>query len=382
VRKLSGIGQSCTQPAFSRPFDHDEAPVKAGSATELFVRRTRGYSMLMWIASLSYHPHLELHVSTSRRRPVTGEKSLAGAVAVVAGATRGAGRGIARALGEAGATVYGTGRSVRSNRSPYNRPETVEETAETIGAAGGSAIALRVDHTVEEEVHAPFQRVERERGRLDVLVNGIAGEDPLMAQWCSFWKTDLKNAEAALRQSLLPHIITAKYAAPYMIRNRRGLIVEVTENDLIGAGGNPVTQTVKLALKGLALNMAAELHPYGVAAVAVTPGFLRSGTMLERFGVTEETWREGGQKDRNFLESESPLFVGRAVVALALDPAILERSGQFSALGSSGVNTDSRTPTDGGRTGAPVNSTSQSIRNSCSNYCGLVPRSSFGTRTG
>ena len=155
-------------------------------------------------------------MSTSRRRPVTGEKSLAGAVAVVAGATRGAGRGIARALGEAGATVYGTGRSVRSNRSPYNRPETVEETAETIGAAGGSAIALRVDHTVEEEVHAPFQRVERERGRLDVLVNGIAGEDPLMAQWCSFWKTDLKNAEAALRQSLLPHIITAKHAAPYM----------------------------------------------------------------------------------------------------------------------------------------------------------------------
>ena len=129
-----------------------------------------------------------------------------------------------------------------------------------------------------------------------------------------------------------------------------------------------MTQTVKLALKGLALNMATELRPHGVAAVAVTPGFLRSETMLERFGVTEETWREGGKKDRNFLESESPLFVGRAVVALALDPAILERSGQFSALGNSGVNTDSRTPTDGGRTGAPVKSTSQSIRNSCSSY--------------
>ena len=109
-----------------------------------------------------------------------------------------------------------------------------------------------------------------------------------------------------------------------MIRNRRGLIVEVTENNVLSAGGNPVTQTVKLALKGLALNMAAELRPYGVAAVAVTPGFLRSETMLERFAVTEETWREGGKKDRNFLESESPLFVGRAVVALAGDPAILE----------------------------------------------------------
>jgi NAD(P)-dependent dehydrogenase (short-subunit alcohol dehydrogenase family) len=114
-----------------------------------------------------------------------------------------------------------------------------------------------------------------------------------------------------------------------MIRNRRGLIVEVTENDILSAGGNPVTQTVKLALKGLALSMAAELHPHGVAAVAVTPGFLRSETMLERFGVTEDTWREGGEKDRNFLQSESPLFVGRAVAALAADPAILERSGQL-----------------------------------------------------
>src|SRR5258708_30269447 len=274
-------------------------------------------------------PRRSLQGSSSRVRPVRGGKSLAGAVAVVGGATGGAGRGIGGALGEAGARVYCTGRSVRANRSPYNRPETVEETAEMISAAGGSAVALRVDHTAEEEVEALFQRVERERGRLDVLVNSIAGEDPLMAQWCSFWKTDLKNAEAALRQSLLSHIITAKHAAPYMIRNRRGLIVEVTENDVLSAGGNPVTQTVKLALKGLALNMATELRPHGVAAVAGTPGFLRSETMLERFGVTEETWREGGKKDQNFLESESPLFVGRAVAALAGDPAILERSGQL-----------------------------------------------------
>ncbi len=241
-------------------------------------------------------PRRSMHMSTSCRPPVTREKSLAGAVTVVAGATRGAGRGIARAFGEAGATVYCTGRSVRANRSPYNRPETIEETAEMISAAGGSAVALRVDHTVEEEVEALFQQVERERGRLDVLVNSIAGEDPLMAQWCSFWMTDLKNAEAALRQSLLSHIITAKHAAPYMIRNRRGLIVEVTENDVLSAGGNPVTQTVKLALKGLALNMAAELRPHGVAAVAVTPGFLRSETMLERFGVTEETGAKAGRK--------------------------------------------------------------------------------------
>jgi NAD(P)-dependent dehydrogenase (short-subunit alcohol dehydrogenase family) len=273
--------------------------------------------------------HKSNHVSNSRRRTVTGDKPLAGAVAVVAGATRGAGRGIARALGEAGAMVYCTGRSARGNPSPYNRPETIEETAEMISAAGGSAVALRVDHTVEEEVEALFKRVDRERGRLNVLVNSIAGEDPLMAHWCFFWKTDLKNAEAALRQSLLSHIITAKHAAPYMIRKRCGLIVEVTESDILSAGGNPVTQTVKLALKGLALNMAAELRAHGVAAVAITPGFLRSETMLEGLGVTEETWREGGKKDRNFLESESPLFVGRAVAALAADPAIMERSGRL-----------------------------------------------------
>jgi NAD(P)-dependent dehydrogenase (short-subunit alcohol dehydrogenase family) len=254
---------------------------------------------------------------------------LAETVAVVAGATRGAGRGIARALAEAGATVYCTGRSVRGNPSPYQRPETIEETAEMIIAAGGSAVAVRVDHTVEAEVQTLFERVDHEHGRLDILVNSIAGEVPLMAQWCSFWKTDLRNAEAALRQSLLSHITTAKHAAPYMIRKRCGLIVEVTENDVLSAGGNPVTQVVKLALKGLALNMAAELRPHAVAAVAITPGFLRSEAMLARFSVTEQNWREGGKKDRNFLESESPLFVGRAVAALAGDPAILKRSGQL-----------------------------------------------------
>jgi len=291
--------------------------------------------------------------STSRRHAqgrsdARGQK-LAGTIAVVAGATRGAGRGIARALAEAGAKVYCTGRSVRGNPSPYNRPETIEETAEMISAAGGSAVALRVDHTVEAEVEALFQRVDRECGRLDLLVNSIAGENPLMGQWCSFWKTDLKNAEVAFRQSLLSHIITAKHAAPYLIRNRRGLIVEVTENDVLSAGGNPVAQTVKFALKGLALNMAAELRPHSVAAVAVTPGFLRSETMLERFGVREENWREGGKKDRNFLESESPLFVGRAVVALAGDPAILERTGQLFSSWELGreyrfTDTDGRRP--------------------------------------
>ena len=254
---------------------------------------------------------------------------LTGQVAVVAGATRGAGRGIARALGEAGATVYCTGRSTRGNLSPYGRRETIDETAEMITAAGGKAIPRRVDHTVESEVEALFREVDRAYGRLDVLVNSIAGEEPMMRQWTSFWKTDLRNGEAVFRQALLSHIITAKHAAPLMIGARRGLIVEVTESDVMSAGGNPMTQSVKLSLKGLALNMAAELKPHGVAAVAITPGFLRSEAMLEHFGVTEANWREGGKQDKNFLESESPLFVGRAVAALAADSRILERSGQL-----------------------------------------------------
>jgi NAD(P)-dependent dehydrogenase (short-subunit alcohol dehydrogenase family) len=256
-------------------------------------------------------------------------KPLEGRVALVAGATRGAGRGIARALGEAGALVYCTGRSTTGNPSPYNRPETIDETAAMIVRDGGKAIAIRVDHTKEAEVEALVARIGREHGRLDVLANCVAGEDPMMRQFVSFWKTDLTNGEAAFRQAILSHIITAKHVAPVMIRARRGLIVEVTEGDTLSAGGNPLTQTVKLALKGHALHMAAELQQHGVAALAIVPGFLRSETMLEHFGVTEATWRDGGKKDTNFLVSESPLYVGRGVAALAADPKVLERNGQL-----------------------------------------------------
>jgi len=254
---------------------------------------------------------------------------LAGQVAVVAGATRGAGRGIARALGEAGAIVYCTGRSVRGQPSPYKRPETVDDTAGMIAAAGGTAIPVRVDHTVEAEVEALFKRIDGEQSRLDVVVNSIAGEEPMAGQWGWFWTIDLKEGDAILRQMVLSHIITAKHAAARMVERRRGLIVEVTESDMMGAGGNPLTQAAKLVHKGMALNMAAELKPHGVAAVAVTPGFLRSEKMLEHFGVTEANWRDGGRKDKNFLESESPLFVGRAVAALAADERILAKTGQL-----------------------------------------------------
>jgi NAD(P)-dependent dehydrogenase (short-subunit alcohol dehydrogenase family) len=257
------------------------------------------------------------------------QQPLAGSVVVVAGATRGAGRGIARALGEAGAFVYCTGRSVRGNPSPYGRSETIEDTAKMIVAAGGRAKAIRVDHTIEAEVVALFERIKREHGRLDVLVNCIAGEDPMMAQWASFWKADLSNGDAILRQALLSHIITAKHGAPLMIKKKRGLIVEVTENDLLLAGGNILTQIVKFSQKALATIWAAELLKHNVAAIAITPGFLRSEKMLEHFGVKESNWREAGKKDRNFLESESPLFVGRAVAALAADPKVLDRSGHL-----------------------------------------------------
>jgi len=247
----------------------------------------------------------------------------------VAGATRGAGRGIARALAEAGATVYCTGRSVTGHPSPYGRPETLDETAAMIQADGGTAIPVRVDHTVESEVRAFFERIDREHGRLDILANSVAGQDPLMAQWASFWETDLTNGETILRQALFSHIITAKYAAPIMIRRRSGLIVEVTESDMLLAGGNVLVQAIKLSLKGLAATMASDLRKHRVAAVSITPGFLRSEMMLEVFGVTEANWRDAGKKDRNFLESETPLFVGRAVAALAQDPDVLDRSGQL-----------------------------------------------------
>jgi NAD(P)-dependent dehydrogenase (short-subunit alcohol dehydrogenase family) len=247
----------------------------------------------------------------------------------VAGATRGAGRGIARALGEAGATVYCTGRSATGRPSPYKRPETIDETAALITAAGGRAIAIRVDHTVENEVEALVTKIVKEHGRLDVLVNSIAGEEPLMGQWGSFWQVDVSNADQVFRQALVSHIITAKHVAPHMIKRRRGLIVEVTENDVLGGGGNPLAWSVKTAIKGMALFMAAELHLHNVTSVAITPGFLRSEAMLEGLGVTEANWRDAGEKDSNFLESESPLYVGRAVAALAQDPKMLARTGQL-----------------------------------------------------
>src|SRR5215208_4930653 len=213
----------------------------------------------------------------------SSRKPLAGRVALVAGATRGAGRGVARALGEAGATVYCSGRSVKGKPSPYGRPETIDETAAMIKAAGGTAIALRVDHTSEREVAALFRRILRAHRRLDIVVDSVAGEDPLLKPHGFLWQADLRNADAMFRQGLTSRIITAKHAALAMMPAKRGLIVEVTENDIIGGGANPIAHAVKTAQKVLPLQWATELAAHGITVAAITPGFLRSETMLQHF---------------------------------------------------------------------------------------------------
>ena len=257
-------------------------------------------------------------------------KPLEGHVALVAGATRGAGRGIARMLGEAGAVVYCSGRSSRAqpNTTSHHyagRPETIEETAEMVTAAGGVGIPVRVDHLVFDEVDALFARVRRERGRLDVLVNDISEGE--RHDWEPFWKVSLDKGFRALRQGLHSHIVTSRAAAPLMIEGRRGLIVEVGDGDTLDYRGTLFFDLVKVTVSRLAYAMAEELRRHGVAAVAVTPGFLRSEMMLEHFGVTEANWRDGAKKDPNFIASETPCFVGRAIAALAADPRVIEKSG-------------------------------------------------------
>ncbi len=256
-----------------------------------------------------------------------GKKPLTDAIAVVAGATRGAGRAIAVALGEQGATVYCTGRSVRGNPSPMKRPETIDETAEFVHAAGGRGIAVRVDHTEEDQVAALFDRVKKEAGRLDVLVNDVWGGETMVVWGKPFWETDLDRGFALIRQAVFSHLITAKHGAPLMIERRRGLIVEVTDGDTLTYRGSAIYDLVKTTVIRLAYIFSEELRPHRVAAVAVTPGFLRSEEMLDHFGVTEANWREAGKKDKYFLGSETPLLVGRGIAALAADPKVFQRTG-------------------------------------------------------
>ena len=267
----------------------------------------------------------------------TRKKPLEAQVAVVAGATRGAGRGIARALGEAGATVYCTGRSVRGHPSPYNRPETIEETAELVSGLGGRGIAVQVDHTVESEVEALFVRVARETKRLDILVNSVAGEDPTY-QWNKpFWETGVEGSISLLKQTFYSHLITAQHAARVMIRKKTGLIVEVTDRDSFGYGRMGFNHDlVKASVMRLGHVMAEELRPHQVVALSVSPGYLRSESMLQHFGVTEETWRDAVKKDQFFAGSESPLYLGRGIAAVAADLERARWSGEAVTSGELG----------------------------------------------
>ncbi|MEO3823725.1 SDR family oxidoreductase [Actinomadura sp. B10D3] len=258
--------------------------------------------------------------------------TLEGKVALVAGGTRGGGRGIAVRLGAAGATVYVTGRSSGSERSDLGRPETIEETAELVTAAGGTGIPVRVDHSVPDEVRALAGRIAAEQdGRLDVLVNSVWGGDPLTDWEHPLWEQDLDRGLRLLRRAVETHVITSRFVLPLMVARKRGLVVEVTDGNTARYRGSFFYDLAKSSVIRLAFAQAAELRPHGVAAVAITPGFLRSEHVLEHFGVTEENWRDAVAKDPHFAYSETPAYLGRAVAALAADPEIMSKTGRALA---------------------------------------------------
>ena len=287
-----------------------------------------------------------MSVRRSRRAPVSGPpdrdwepartKPLRGRVALVAGATRGAGRAIAVSLGLAGAKVYATGRSVRGHPATPGRPETIEETAEMIRSFGGSAVALRVDHTVPGEVRRLATRLRRsERGRLDVLVNDVWGGEELTEWGRPPWAMSWDRGRTLLERAVFSHVITSRYLMPLMVERRRGLLIEVTDGAHLEYRGSFYYDLVKSTVIRLAVAYAAELRAAGLrrmAAIAVTPGFLRSEYMLDKFGVREANWRDAIGSSPHFAASETPYYLGRGVVALAADPAVAARSGRV--LGS------------------------------------------------
>jgi NAD(P)-dependent dehydrogenase (short-subunit alcohol dehydrogenase family) len=264
---------------------------------------------------------------------------LTGKVALVTGATRGAGRGTAVALGEAGATVYCTGRTTSERRSEYDRPETIEETAELVDAAGGEGIAVEVDHLQPAQVEALVRRIDAEQSRLDVLVNDIWGGE-LLAEWNTpLWEHDLDGGLRMLRLAIDTHLITSHFALALLIRSPGGLVVEMTDGTLEYNARNYRLSTfydlAKTAVIRLAFAQSRELAPHGCTAVALTPGWMRSEMMLDNYQVTEANWRDATVGNPHFVAiSETPRFVGRAVAALAADPHVQRRNGgSFSSGG-------------------------------------------------
>ncbi len=258
-------------------------------------------------------------------------RPLEGNVALVAGATRGAGRGIACMLGEAGATVYCTGRSTRGSSRMEGRPECIEDTADMVSSFGGRGISVRVDHSEEEEVIGLFDRINKEQGGLDILVNDIWGGDPLTEWGKPFWELSMDQGFQLLDQAIKTHIITSRHGVPLMIKQGHGLLLEITDGNHQTNHvyrGNLFYDFVKASIIRMAFGMAEELREHNIAALAVTPGFLRSEAMLAHFGVTEKNWKDGVKEDEHFIASETPYFVGRAVASLAADPNVMEKTGQ------------------------------------------------------
>jgi NAD(P)-dependent dehydrogenase (short-subunit alcohol dehydrogenase family) len=263
-------------------------------------------------------------------------QGIKGKVALVAGATRGAGRGIAIQLGAAGAIVYVTGRTTRNEPSEMNRPETIEETASLVDQAGGHGIAVQVDHLIPDQVRALVSRIKDERDGLHILVNDIWGATTM--EWNkSVWESSLDIGLRTLRLGVDTHAITSHYAIPLLIKTPGGLVVEVTD------GTNEYNATnyrvsffydlAKASVNRMAFSLAHELQPYGATAIALTPGWLRSEFMLEAYGVTEANWHEATTRAPHFAISESPAFVGRAVVALAQDPNVSRWNGKSLSSG-------------------------------------------------
>jgi NAD(P)-dependent dehydrogenase (short-subunit alcohol dehydrogenase family) len=263
--------------------------------------------------------------------------ALEGKVALVAGATRGAGRGIAVELGAAGATVYVTGRSTRRQRSEYDRPEAIEDTADLVTAAGGHGIAVPTDHLVPSQVRTLVDRIEAEQGRLDILVNDIWGGELLFGWDTTVWEHDLDKGLRLLRLAVETHAITSHHALPLLLRNPGGLVIEMTDGT---AEYNQDTYRVsffydlaKTAVLRMAFSLSHELGPRGATALALTPGWMRSEIMLDHFGVTEETWRNALRSEPHFCISETPSYVGRAVAALAADPEVSRWNGKSLSSG-------------------------------------------------
>ncbi len=262
--------------------------------------------------------------------------ALSGRVALVAGATRGAGRGIAVQLGACGATVYCTGRSTRSQRSEMNRAETIEETAALVDAAGGRGIAVQVDHLEPAQVRALVKRIESEQGGLHILVNDIFGATKI--EWNkSVWESDLEYGLHLLRLAVDTHAITSHFAIPLLLKSPGGLVVEVNDGTAEYNGATYRNSffydLAKAAVLRMGFALGHEVRPHGATAVSLTPGWLRSEAMLDAFGVTEANWRDALKFQPHFGISETPAFVGRAVAALAQDPEVSRWNGQSLSSG-------------------------------------------------